>query len=73
MQQLKRKLNTLYHSGQTNHVQKVGAGEATALQGGRAENALLAVADGDMAAHVFALPPRRVFVACAGSRLVRAW
>ncbi|MDO9449074.1 MAG: DUF3971 domain-containing protein [Rugosibacter sp.] len=31
------------------NVQKVGAGEATVLQGGRARNALLAVADGDMA------------------------
>jgi SAM-dependent MidA family methyltransferase len=30
-------------------LQKVGAGEATALQGGRARNALLAVADGDTA------------------------
>jgi hypothetical protein len=29
--------------------QKVGAGEATALQGGRAKNVLLAVADGDTA------------------------
>ena len=31
------------------NVQKVGAGEATVLQGGRARNALLAVADGDTA------------------------
>ena len=72
---------------------KVGADEATALQGGRAKNALvnplrsrtveqstfssplriLAVADDDTAAHVFTLPLRRGFVACAGSRLVRAW
>ena len=36
-------------NGETLALQKVGVDEATALQGGRAKNALLAVADGDTA------------------------
>jgi hypothetical protein len=45
--------DTLRRHAESYH-QKIGAGEATALQGGRAENALLAVADGDTAATVTA-------------------
>ncbi|PKO82968.1 MAG: MBL fold metallo-hydrolase [Betaproteobacteria bacterium HGW-Betaproteobacteria-11] len=49
----------------TTAAQKLGADEATALQGGRARNALLAVADGDTATdalHSAIVPPLKAYL-----------